>query len=190
MSNIPLIDLSYEDYLYSGHTTEYYDSECFVEQYNTEDNILINHLIKNNTIEIIKILKNKKEPEKILHAKNEDGETPMHIALFMSNYEITKLFLEYGGDPNIKDKNDQTLFHVISFMTDDKFVVLMLKHKGNINSQDKYGNTPLHLAVVIKNYEMVKLLLDHNCDRTIINNINLTAKEYALHDKEMLKLFR
>lgn len=190
MSNIPLIDFSYEDYLCCGHATDYYDSDCFINECIADDNIFMNHLVKKNTKEVIEILKTEKNPKKILNTRNDDGETPIHIALFMSNYEITKILLEHGGDPNAKDNNDQTPFHVVSFMVDKKFVKLMLKYKGNINSQDKYGNTPLHLAVVIKNYEMTKILLEHKCDQTIKNSMNLTAKDYATYDKKISELFR
>ena len=188
MSNIPIIDLSYEDYLRCGYLTEFYDAECFIDERIKNENILLFHVINKDALKIIDTLKN--DSKKLLDKKNDDGETSLHISVFMSDYNISEILLNHGADPNAKDDNNQTPFHAVAFMDDKKFVDLMAKHGGDINSQDDYGNTPLHLAVVIKNSKMVKILLEYKCDRSIKNTVELTAKDYAFDDKKILQMFQ
>jgi ankyrin repeat protein len=37
---------------------------------------------------------------KVLSAKNVDGHTPLSVAAFLGNFEVTELFLQYGTNPN------------------------------------------------------------------------------------------
>jgi ankyrin repeat protein len=188
MSNIQFVDLSYEDYLCCGCLTEFYDAECFIDERIKNENILLFHVINKDVLKVIETLKD--ETHKLLDKRNDDGETSLHISVFMSDYKISEILLSHGADPNAKDDNKQTPFHAVSFMNDKKFVNLMIKYGGDINSQDEYGNTPLHLAVVIKNNIMVKILLECKCDDSIKNTVDLTAKDYAFDDKKILKLFQ
>ena len=43
-----------------------------------------------------------------INAQNKKGKTPLHRATKLDNYSITKVLLELGSDPNIKDENGNT----------------------------------------------------------------------------------
>ena len=43
-----------------------------------------------------------------INTQNKKGKTPLHRATKLDNYSITKVLLELGSDPNIKDENGNT----------------------------------------------------------------------------------
>ena len=43
-----------------------------------------------------------------INAQDNDGKTPLHIAVSFVNYELIPLYLEHGADPCIRDKDGKT----------------------------------------------------------------------------------
>jgi len=140
------------------------------------------NLIQNNKINIFKLVANNQlnELKKYLNHNNKnineqdnDGDTPLHIAVFLSNYEACNILLTNGANLFIKDKWGQIPLHRICFTLKNKntlkIINLMLEYqqKKNIfNTVDKYNNTPLHLVIkyIIKN--------DINLNKNILAVIN------------------
>ena len=121
-------------------------------------------LVANNKIsEIKKIISTKN-----INIQDNDGDTPLHIAIFMCNSEICKILLDNNANITIKDKWGQCALHRICFCTDnidifkiinyfDKYI--SLKNSVNVfNEIDNYGNTPFHLVL--------KYLIKNNIDIT------------------------
>lgn len=105
-----------------------------------------------------------------LDNQDEDGDTPLHIAVFLCNYNACKLLIENGSNIFIKDKWGQTPLHRICFCVDenDIFQIVELfeeRQYANSNSNnsifnmvDNFGNTPFHLVLkyFIKNNVEIK----------------------------------
>lgn len=86
------------------------------------------------------------------------GCTALLAASAINNYQIVKLLIALGANPNIKDlENKETPL----MRTRCKNVSFLLIEAGaDINAQDNDGNTALSLAKEAGNIEIVQLLLD------------------------------
>ena len=79
-----------------------------VRKYRDENfNSNLNIAVKNNSIKLVKYFLNKKINPNIV---NNDGQTPLHIALKEGNKEIIDLLLKNGADISLKDKEGKKPF--------------------------------------------------------------------------------
>jgi ankyrin repeat protein len=135
-------------------------------------NPLLFKLVANNNLSqldnILKINKNIN-----INEQDKDGDTPLHIAVFLCNIKIVNVFLNYNANILIKDKWGQIPIHRLCFSINDKDILELVNmflnlNKNIFNEQDNYGNTPLHLILkhIIKNNIILKD--NHNI---LINNI-------------------
>ncbi len=129
------------------------------------DNTLFKLIASNKINEFQKIIKFHD-----CNQQDQDGDTPMHIAMFLCNYEAIKILIDNNADLFIKDKWGQISTHRICFCLDDdnllKIIDLILikqcEYNLNVfNIQDNLGNTPFHLILkyIIKNN--IKINLKH-----------------------------
>jgi ankyrin repeat protein len=114
-------------------------------------NPLLFRLIANNQKDKLKfVLKNNQENLNI-NIQDKDGDTPLHIAVFLCNLDIIKILINHGANIKIKDKWGQTPIHRLYFGMNDvqtiKIIELFHFNKANFNQKDNFGNTVLHLAL-------------------------------------------
>lgn len=128
-----------------------------------------------------------------------DGDTPLHIAIFLGSIQAGEVLINAGADIFIKDKWGQTAFHRICFCLNNqdilKIVSLFYKVNKNyncvedkniFNQTDYFGNTAFHLVLkyIIKNKTklngiQIKLIQKLK----ILTNLKLTNKEgYSIDD--------
>ena len=135
-----------------------------------------------------------------LNSHDEDGFTPLYWAIFNdasdkdnNNADETKLLLDKGADPNVKDvKNQRTPLHWAARFGKSHCLKLLLDKNVNINEVDLWGMTPLHLAARDGHEECVKLLLDANADPIAVDNEKRTPLHLAARDghEECVKLLQ
>jgi ankyrin repeat protein len=118
---------------------------------NKKFNPLLFKLIANNQKDKLNsVLKNNEENLDI-NIQDKDGDTPLHIAVFLCNLDIIKILIKHGASINIKDKWGQTAIHRLYFCMNDnqilKIIELLHINKANFNQIDNFGNTVLHLAL-------------------------------------------
>ena len=86
-----------------------------------------------------------------INIQDKDGDTPLHIAVFLCNYEIIKILLDNDANINIKDKYGQTPIHRLYFgIKDDNInkIIKLLEQKNiNFSTVDNLGNTVLHITL-------------------------------------------
>jgi len=168
----------------------------------TSNNILINNIKNNdklfnpllfkliandNIIQLENILKNKLGSLNI-DDQDKDGDTPLHISVFLANISAIKILINYGANIYLIDKWGQTSLHRICFSLGDSksleiidiFIKTNKKNNKNIfNIQDNYGNTPCHLVLkhIIKNKTVLnknhKLLIKKISSKTNKNLKNI-----------------
>lgn len=138
--------------------------------------LIFKHIANDNITQLENLIKNSKNIN--INQQDKDGDTPLHIAIFLANFKIVKILLENNADPLIIDKWGQTPLHRICFSISDpktNEIVDIFIQKDKVenldlfNIQDNYGNTILHsvLKHIIKN----KTALTDN-HKIIINKIN------------------
>lgn len=135
---------------------------------NNFDKFIIFKLIANNKIDKLKnILKYNNNID--LNIKDNDGDTALHIAIFLSNYNACEILIKNKVDIFVKDKWGQIAIHRICFCISDKNSIKIIdliakikttNNKNVFNEIDKFNNTPLHLVLkyILKN----KIYFDKN----------------------------
>ncbi len=131
-------------------------------------------------------------------AVNARNRTPLQVAAYINSrkrYDVMKLLLESGADPNREDENGQTpvhrmldLYHprkaklllefgakndifVASLIGDTQFIEAELKRDPSlVRTHDPSGNTALGVAAAANQIEVVKLLLDAGAPVDIRDN--------------------
>jgi len=97
----------------------------------------------------------------VLSMCNEACETPLHN-LHKYDYYKQLWLLEFGGDPNVRDRHGRTPLHYAIML--DGHLRLLLDHGADPNARDKDGKTPLHYAVTRRDRYGVKLLLEYGAE--------------------------
>ena len=124
--------------------------------------------------------------------KDTKGNTPLHLAAENGRQSVVEFILQ--GDAallNVLNLLDQTPLHLAANLGRHEIVSHLLRQAGiKINLQDDGGNTPLHLGAHGGHTEVVRLLLNKTgVDTEIENNNNKTARDEALRDPEVLRVF-
>ncbi len=120
---------------------------------------------------------------------------PLHYVFYYKNcdfYNIFKLLLDSGADPNVQNKQGETPLHLAIKYGCIKIAQILLKYGANPDIQNRDGNTPLHLAVKLENTAAVKILLKNRANPNITNFKGLTPLELAkiIQNREITKLLK
>ncbi|XP_055855577.1 tyrosine-protein kinase Shark [Episyrphus balteatus] len=93
-------------------------------------------------------------------AKNQDGQTAVHLAALHSSEEILKLLLNANVNVNCMDSNGNTPLHYACRTKSASFVRTLIAAKANIQVRNiTTGYVPLHDAAANGNLEAVKELI-------------------------------
>jgi len=142
-----------------------------------------------------------------INAYNEDGFTGLMLAAIRADYDIAKVLLEHGANPNLRSKNvdpetkiieGNTALHWAAFNgdasgVDDKsgsygIISLLVKNAADVNERNNYGSTPLHFLQQIDNLDnrlaAVQLLVQfgakinaQNHDGNTLLHLSIEAKD-------------
>jgi ankyrin repeat protein len=111
----------------------------------------------------------KKNPS-LANARDETGQTPLHIAAQIGDTELVELLLENTKDVNVSDAEGVIPMHLAAGGGQAEVAQLLLAKKANANARDNLDRTPLHLASEGEEFdfegrlEVAKLLLTNKAD--------------------------
>ncbi|OGE46567.1 hypothetical protein PENARI_c187G02191 [Penicillium arizonense] len=102
--------------------------------------------------------------------RNNDGLTPLSLAVRMGSIEATKILLEHGSCADSRDKNGKSPLHYAAEAGNvHKIVKLLIQYGADVNSRDILGFTPLHKIVAKEDtWEAAGELLKAGADRYAI----------------------
>ncbi len=173
-----------------GNTKTNTNTNNFEQNEKKFNPILFKLIANDNIVQLENILKNKSNLLNI-NEQDKDGDTPLHISVFLSNTNAIKILIDYGADIYILDKWGQTSLHRICFSMGEAksldilniFIKYNNKNKNNKNIfdiQDNYGNTPCHLVLkhIIKN----KTILNKTNNLLIKKIISKTSNKLSNTD--------
>ena len=81
-----------------------------------------------------------------VRAKNNWGNTPLHLAVWSNHIEIAKLLLKAGADVEAINKYGNTPLHSASYNNSIETAKLLIKAGADLDAKNKWEETPLHLA--------------------------------------------
>jgi len=174
------------------------ESKTKIDQTDQTDKFIIFKFVANNQINELNIFLNKNNTN--INIQDNDGDTALHIAIFLSNYNACNILMNSCADIFIKDKWGQIPLHRICFTLKDKntlkIVDLMIKYQNNkknkniFNYLDKYNNTPLHLVIkyILKNDIIINKYILSIINKLIeLTNINLINND-GLSIKDLINM--
>jgi len=113
-----------------------------------------------------------------LHARDEKGCTPLHIAVLAGMVEVSQLLIEHTVDFDIRDIEDRALLHMVAYKGHFMVARTLLEHDGpvkaQVNARDEKGRTALHIASHYHHSSIVELFPKFGADLDAQDNDNMT----------------
>ena len=78
-----------------------------------------------------------------VNAKDENGETPLHLA---PTKETAELLIAEGADVNAKSRSGHTSLHLAAIGGQKEIAELLIAAGADVNAKDEDGGTPLDTA--------------------------------------------
>ena len=91
-------------------------------------------------------------------SKNSLGVTPLQSAVAGSHLEITRLLLEAGASPNVRERGGYTPLHTAAYNGDVEIVRSLIFGGANVEAVSEKNEKPLDMALKSEHHEVVNLL--------------------------------
>ena len=106
-----------------------------------------------------------------MNARDDDFETPLHLASYHLRLKLVRLLLDHGANVNAENNWGRTPLHRV--LEDEHYsdeggfgvVQLLVEMGADANARDKEHQSPLHLASRLMSLEAAWLLLKYGADR-------------------------
>jgi len=96
----------------------------------------------------------------ILNKLNEEGKSPLHLAIKGKQKDMVVLLLKMGADVNLKtEKNKRSPLHYVAITGDVEIAEMLLKKGAQIDSREIDNETPLYYAGFHGHNPLITLLL-------------------------------
>lgn len=92
---------------------------------------------------------------------NENGYTPLEVAIKSGSIDLIEQLLKNGADPNLKTDHELPIFHVIKYNY-YKALSLLIQYNANLNVRNKNNMTPIHLSISLGFQDIALLLIRSN----------------------------
>ncbi len=154
---------------------------CKDSQNNVKDSPLHTAAIFGNLGEIESILAEKPE---LVNAKDDDGYTPLQLAItIFGKQEAVKLLIAKGADVNAKNNGATPLHLTLTKLGDKEMVELLVANGADVNvKEDTMGATPLHFAADKGHKDIVEFLISKGADINAKDNIGGTALHHLTQE--------
>lgn len=118
-----------------------------------------------------------------IEAKDDDGRSPLGVALKCGNLPAAQQLLVHGADVEAELEGERLLVHVVG-LGNETVTKLLLARGANVHTRNKHGETPLILAVLTGRGSIVDVLLAHGADVEARDNKGETPLYIAAYQRE------
>lgn len=131
----------------------------------------------NGQSEVVKVVLGKGEVD--INAVNNDGETPLFVAVSRDNIYVSELLLNAGALPDKSTNEGFAPIHAAALNSNERMVELLIKHGADINCRDIDGETALIIAAGKGMNNVVSELIEKGADVNCSDDAEHTALYYA-----------
>lgn len=123
--------------------------------------------VQSNGVEVIKIFveirKGKSDDDDDVYIpnfnlKNENGDSPLNLALNMGYQNLVPILIDGGADVNSRNGQDLTYLHQAILKEDADTAIFLLKNGADMNALTGDQETPLQLAIACRLPQVVDIL--------------------------------
>lgn len=143
----------------------------------TYGNTPLHHACWKEQSEVVKVLL-EKDPDSV-NKPNDDGESPLILAVRRSNLMIVELLLAAGAKTDCADINGVLPIHIAADNGDLFVGKTLLTAGANINQKNAEGQTPLILAARSGKNDFTAMLIEMGADVNSVDNNQHSALYYA-----------
>jgi len=97
----------------------------------------------------------------LIDARDKDGSTPLHCAVWKGHADVVAFLLDAGADVNAQNENDHwgtTPLHAAAHGNQAAIAQLLIDHGADVNAKDREGRTPLFHTTFHKAKAVARLL--------------------------------
>ncbi|GFI48712.1 phosphocholine transferase AnkX [Lachnospiraceae bacterium] len=140
-------------------------------------NTTLHHACWNGQGEVVKILL-EKDPASV-NKPNDEGESPLILAVRKSNLAIVELLLAAGALPSLADSEGVLPLHIAADKGDLFVGKTLLAAGADANQKTSEGQTPLILAAQKGKNDFTAMLIEKGADVNAVDNSQHSAMFYA-----------
>jgi ankyrin repeat protein len=131
-----------------------------------------------------------------IHAQNDNGDTPLLLAVAEENYDIVVMLLDAGVKVNLKTVKGKSVMYLAT-LADSRFSELLIQAGGVVNEVYQNRSLLMHCIELIdpeERYKQVGMFLWGGADVDFVNSHGWTAwmmaQQYHPTDIRLLKLLK
>ena len=101
----------------------------------------------------------------LVKARDKDGSTPLHCAVWKGHQQVVALLLKAGADVNAQNENDHwgtTPLHAAAHANQAAIAQLLIDYGADVQATDREGRTPMFHTTFHKARAVVKVLEKYN----------------------------
>ncbi len=115
-----------------------------------------------------------------VHIQDEQGNTPLHLAVACASKEVIELVLNaVDGGLDLPNQNGDTALHLAVRYGDLDTASQLLKKKALLDLLNQRGYSPLHIAIMKRNIDMTALLISCGANLNLQNQNGLAPLHIA-----------
>ncbi|CAI4230935.1 unnamed protein product [Auanema sp. JU1783] len=123
------------------------------------------------------------------NVNDDEGQTPLHMAVAWGQSEVVKALIEKGADLNAQDVDGRTACHIAVRESNKEALTILLEapEVSFISTRDKFGQTPLSLAISRRDHKSAEEIVNrqpHAALQTNGNGENLLHVAVRTNDLE------